>query len=313
MTSDPSTHPRPTAIPRWLALVLLVFAAACWAGSSVAARAAAGDVPPMTLGFLRWFLALLLLLPLGLRPLWRERHLVARNLPIMCAFAFFGIVGFTVPYNVGLQFTEAVNVSILNASAPIMTILLSFAMLGIVISRGQAGGIAFALFGTFAIIGRGSIEALLGFVLNIGDVLALAAFLSWSIYTVMLRWRPPGFSAYGFLVAVIGLACLMMAPLYAMELVNGRTFALTGGNLIIIGYSALFPSCLAYLCWNIAVPAVGANIAAIIQYLNPVFGIIFAMLILGESVAGFHLVGIAAIFAGIYLSRSRRRRKESAQ
>ena len=58
----------------------------------------------------------------------------------------------------------------------------------------------------------------------------------------------------------------------------------------------------------IAVPIVGPNLAAITQYLNPVFAISLAALILGETVETFHLAGIAAILAGIYLSSSRRQR-----
>ncbi len=288
---------------------MLIFAAACWAGSSVAGRAAAGNVPPMTISFLRWFIAFLLLLPLGARPLWAERRIFRHHLPIMCGFAFFGVVGFTVPYYVGLQFTEAVNVGILNASSPILIILLSFAMLGVVIRPGQLVGIGFALIGTLVIISRGSLETLFGLVLNIGDMLALSAFLSWAIYTVMLRWRPPGVSSYSFLVAIFALASLMMLPLYVIELALGRSFEHDVDNWFIIGYAALFPSTLAYLAWNLAVPIVGPNLAAITQYINPVFAISLAALILGESVEAFHLVGIAAILAGIYLSGSRRRRK----
>jgi len=304
MPADRTPDPRPT-IPRWLAFALLVFAALSWAGSSVAGRAAAGEVPPMTLAFLRWSIAGLLLLPLGARQLWAERRLIARHWRIMCAFAFFGVVGFTVPYYVGLQFSEAVNIGILNASAPIMTIVLSFAMLGIAIRPGQAAGIALALIGSLAIIGRGSLETLLGFSLNIGDMLALAAFLSWAFYTVMLRWRPADIGPYSFLIAIFGIAALMMLPMYLAELAVGRSFEQNFANWFIIGYSALFPSCLAYLAWNVAVPAVGANAAAITQYLNPVFAVILAVMILGERVETFHLAGIAAILAGIYLSGSR--------
>ncbi len=308
--TDPATPtPRPAAIPRWLAFALLIFAAASWAGSSVAGRAAAGEVPPMTIAFLRWFIALVVLLPLGARPLWAERRIFILNLPIMCGFAFFGVVGFTVPYYVGLQFTEAVNVGILNASSPILIILLSFAMLGVVIRPGQLVGIGFALIGTLVIISRGSLETLLGFTLNVGDLLAMSAFLSWAIYTVMLRWRPPGVSSYSFLVAIFALASLMLLPLYVIELALGRSFEHDFNNWFIIGYAALFPSTLAYLAWNLAVPIVGPNLAAITQYINPVFAISLAALILGESVEAFHLVGIAAILAGIYLSGSRRRRR----
>ncbi len=308
MTDLPS-HP---AIPRWLAFALLVFAAASWAGSSVAGRAAAGDVPPMTLAFLRWSIAMLVLLPLGAKPLWKERRIFLHHWPIMCVFAFFGVVGFTVPYYVGLQFTEAVNVGILNASAPIMMILLSFAMLGIVIRPRQVVGVGLALIGTLAIVGRGSLESLLGLTLNIGDILALSAFLSWSIYTVMLRWRPPGVGSYSFLVAVMALASLMMLPLFAIELAHGKSFEQNFDNWFIIGYSALFPSCFAFLSWNLAVPIIGTNMAAITQYLNPVFAVVLAALILGERVETYHLAGIAAILAGIYLSGSRQRPKARA-
>ncbi len=263
----------------------------------------------MTISFLRWFLAFLLVLPLGARPLWAERRIFRHHWPIMCGFAFFGVVGFTVPYYVGLQFTEAVNVGILNASSPILIILLSFAMLGVVIRPGQLVGIGFALIGTLVIISRGSLETLLGFTLNVGDMLALSAFLSWAIYTVMLRWRPPGVSSYSFLVAIFALASLMMLPLYVIELALGRSFEHDVDNWFIIGYAALFPSTLAYLAWNLAVPIVGPNLAAITQYINPVFAISLAALILGERVEAFHLVGIAAILAGIYLSGSRRQRR----
>ena len=308
--TDPATPPpRPATIPRWLAMGLLIFASACWAGSSVAGRAAVGDVPPMTLSFLRWFIAFVVLLPLGAKPLWAERRIFMHNFPIMCAFAFFGVVGFTVPYYVGLRFTEAVNVGILNASSPILILLLSFAMLGIVIRPGQLVGVGFALIGTLVIVGRGNPETLLGFTINVGDLLALSAFLSWALYTVMLRWRPPGVSSYSFLVAIFALASLMMLPLYVIELALGRSFEHNLDNWFIIGYAALFPSTLAYLAWNLAVPIVGPNLAAITQYLNPVFAISLAALILGESVETFHLAGIAAILAGIYLSGSRRQRE----
>ena len=226
----------------------------------------------------------------------------------MCAYAFFGVVGFTVPYYVGLQFTEAVNVGILNASSPILILLLSFAMLGIMIRTGQLVGVGFALIGTLVIVSRGSLETLLGFTINVGDLLALSAFLSWALYTVMLRWRPPGMGSYSFLVAIFALASLMMLPLYLIELGLGRSFEHTFDNWFIIGYAALFPSTLAYLAWNLAVPIVGPNLAAITQYLNPVFAISLAALILGETVETFHLAGIAAILAGIYLSSSRRQR-----
>ena len=226
-------------------MALLILASAGWAGSGVAARAAAGNVPPMTLSFIRWCIAFLLFLPFGARPLWHERRAFYRHWKIVSGFGFFGVVGFTVPYYVGLHFTTVVNTTILNATGPIMVLFLSFAMLGVVVTRGQLVGIAIALFGAIVIVARGDIDRLLDFNFNIGDGLVLVSYLSWAFYTVMLRWRPDGLSQYSFLVAVIGVSCLMFLPFYMWELMNGMTFEATSGNLFIIGYSAVIASVVA--------------------------------------------------------------------
>lgn len=293
-------------MPVWLALTLMVFAAAAWGGSSVAGRAASGNVPPMTYSFLRWSLALMLFLPFGARPLWAERRQIMRQWPILALFGFFGMVGFTVPYFVGLQFTPAINVTLLNGLVPVMTVLLSFAMLGVIVTPGQSIGIVLALAGTMNIVIRGDINVLLDFRFNIGDLLALSAFLSWSFYTVMLKWKPADIGPYSFLVAITAFACLMMLPMCLWEISRVGVFDPTVGNLAIVGYAAVFPSFLAYLCWNAAVPVLGANLASITQYLNPVFGVVFAIMILSESFETYHMIGVAAIFVGLYLSTRRR-------
>jgi drug/metabolite transporter (DMT)-like permease len=295
-----------TGIPLWLAFVLLILAAAAWGGSSVAGRAAAGNVPPMTLSFLRWAGALILFLPLGGRAFWAERPVHRRHWKIMIAFGFLGIVGFTVPYFIGLQYTPAINVTLLNGLVPILTIFFSFALLGVFITWGQAVGIVVALTGTLVIIIRGDLDLLLNFKFNVGDLLAISAFISWALYTVMLKWKPDGLSPYSFLVGITIWGCLIMLPLYVWEIADGQGFAMTRNNLFIIGYAAVFPSFFAYICWSLAVPVIGANLASITQYMNPVFGVVFAILILNENFERYHMIGVAAVFAGLYLATAGR-------
>ena len=302
----PNSTPSP-GIPLWLAFALLILAAAAWGGSSVAGRAAAGNVPPMTLSFLRWTCALILFLPFGGKSLWVERAIHLRHWKIMIAFGFLGVVGFTIPYYVGLQYTPAINVTLLNGLVPILTIFFSFVLLRVLVTRGQTAGIVIALFGMLVIVIRGDFDLLMSVSFNIGDLIAITAFISWSLYTVMLKWKPDGLSPYGFLVGITAWGCVMMLPLYLWELANGLTFEPTANNLFIIGYAAVFPSFIAYICWSLAVPVIGANLAGITQYLNPVFGVAFAILILDESFERYHMVGVAAVFIGLYLSTAKRK------
>ena len=59
---------------------------------------------------------------------------------------------------------------------------------------------------------------------------------------------------------------------------------------------------LAYLFWNRGVEEVGANVAGLFVHLMPVFGIVLAWLFLDEGLAPYHVVGIALILTGIWLT-----------
>lgn len=291
----------------WLACGVLVLCTLCWAGSSIVGRAAAGNVPPMAMSFWRWTLAFAVLLPFALGPLRRDWRIVAAHWPVMALFALVGVVVFTVPYYIGLQYTTAINATLMNAAGPALVLLFSLALVGTRIGGWQVGGIALVAGGLAVIVSRGSPAALLGLQLNAGDGLVLVSHLAWSLYTVLLRWAPKGLDPMAFLLAIVGIGTAMLLPLYAWELAAGGGFAPTAGNLGLIAYAAIFPSALAYVMWNRGVAVVGANTAGAIKGLNPLFGTAGAIVLLGETPHWFHLAGFALILAGVALVGAGRR------
>jgi drug/metabolite transporter (DMT)-like permease len=303
--SAAGARPAVTRAQYWFAAGTMVFASVIFSGSGIAGRAAAGQVPPMAMSFWRWAIGFLVLAAVGWRPLWRGRAIVARNVPKLCAFALTGVVGFSVPYYIGLEVRPAVNAAVLNASGPVLTLFLAMAVLGTRITAVQGAGIAIAILGALAIVAQGSLTLLLGLDVEVGDFYLLAAFLSWSIYVVMFKWRPAGLEETAFLVAMAGLAALMMLPLYLYEAAQGRTFEVNAATALIIGYTGVLPSALGYVCWSFAIRVLGPNTASLSQYLSPAFGVILAVLILGEEVRGYHYAGIALTFAGVFLATRR--------
>jgi drug/metabolite transporter (DMT)-like permease len=289
-------------MPRWLAYTLLTLTALFWGGTTVAARAAAGDIPPFSLTFWRWTIAFVLFIPIGLAPWWRQRALFARHWKMMVGYSFLGIVGFTICYFVGLTMTTAINASLLNGALPIMIVVLSLAMLGTRIRRIQWFGIGLALAGSVIIVLRGEMARITQVCLNAGDLFLLLAMLSWAFYTICLRWLPDGIDANALILVLSALAVPMLAPFYLWELAHGETFALSAGNISLILYTAVFSSVLAYLFWNLGVAAVGANTAGFSHYLIPVFGTVGSVLLLGETIETFHMVAIALIFGGPYFA-----------
>lgn len=300
-------------MPYWLALACLVFGALSWAGSSVAGRAASGNVPPFSLSFIRWALVAALFMMVSWRETWAQREAILRQWPLLSAFGFFGVVGFTVPYYVGLQFTVAVNAALMNSSGTLWIVSTAFLMTGALISRKQALGVLLGFTGTVTIVLRADLAVLADFSINIGDVLVLVAFFSWAVYTVLLRWKPTDIGEMPFLTALTCLGVLMMAPLYAIDLWQGKTFEGSFDNIGIIAYAVIFPSFLSYILWNRAVPVVGTSVAGMAQYLIPIFGVTLSVVLLGESIETYHMAGMAVIFTGVWLVTSGQRPRNATK
>ena len=142
--------------------------------------------------------------------------------------------------------------------------------------------------------------------------MVLVAFFSWAVYTVMLRWKPSEIGELAFLTSMTIFAVILMSPLYLVDLAQGKTFENNFDNLAIITYAVIFPSFISYLLWNKAVPIVGASVAGVAQYLIPIIGVFLSVMLLGESIENYHVVGMAVIFTGVWLvSAGRRKHKET--
>jgi drug/metabolite transporter (DMT)-like permease len=76
-------------------------------------------------------------------------------------------------------------------------------------------------------------------------------------------------------------------------------------NVLTLFYVAVFPSIVAYLCFNRGVQLIGANRAAPFFHVVPVFGSVMAMVFLDEIPQAFHIIGFALVLAGVYIASRR--------
>jgi len=289
---------------RMLPTLLLLVAAASWGGNWVAARAVYLDVPPFALVFWRWALAAALIFPFAAAQLREDQPLIRRHFPALAAFGVIGTAGFTMFGYWGVRYTTAVNATLLNASLPLFIIPLSWWLLKLTVSGRQLAGMAFSLAGVACIMSAGDVPALVGLSLNPGDLLLLAGALLWAIYTVLLKWRPP-VQPLSFVFVTVAAGAAFSLPFYLGEIALGGTMVLSPKTAAAITYLAVFPSVLAYICWNHAVPIVGPNVAGFFNPIIPVFGTLFAVVLLDERLYLYHLAGFALVLGGVVLTSKR--------
>jgi drug/metabolite transporter (DMT)-like permease len=279
--------------------LLLTLTPLFWAFNTIIGRGLAAQVPPMTMTFLRWFFAILILAPLALPHVRRDWPIVRRGWKSMLVLGVIGVGTHNAVGYLGLNYTTATNALILNSFIPVMVISLSWIFLRERLSSPQLVGVGVSLAGVLMILTRGSIDVLASFKLNGGDLLLILAMAMWSVYTIGLRWRPAGLHMLTFLFILMVIGDLAVLPLFAVELAIGRHMVVTPANVAAIVTVALFSSVLAYIFWNHGVAQVGANVAGLFVHLMPVFGVLLAWVFLDERLALFHVAGIALILSGI--------------
>jgi drug/metabolite transporter (DMT)-like permease len=289
---------------RALPYLLLLVAAASFGGNWVAARVVNFEVAPFALSFWRWAIASLLLFPFAVAQLRGDAALIRRHLAKLFVFGAVGAGGFTLLGYWGVSYTTAINATLLNSSLPLFVVPLSWLLLGLTVSGRQLLGLALSLAGVVTIVSAGSLQTLARLTLNPGDFLLLGGSFLWAIYTVTLRWRPP-LRALSFLFTTTTAAAAVSLPFYLWEMSEGRTMSLTPTAAVTIGYLAVFPSIVAYICWNEAVTSLGPNVAGFFNPVIPVFGILFAVIFLGEPLRAYHLAGFALVLGGVVLTTRR--------
>ena len=282
--------------------LLLTLPSLFWASNWIIGRALHSEIPPMAMTFFRWLFAILILAPFAWPHLRRDWPVIRANWKTMCVLGAIGVGTHNGLSYLGLNFTTATNGVILNSFIPVMIITISWIFLHEKLTPMQVAGVMVSLAGVLTVLSRGSIDTLLGFRLNIGDLFIVASMAMWAVYTIGLRWRPAGINMLSFLLVVAVIGDLCVVPLWLGEMALGRHILWSWINLAALVGVGLFSSVLAYILWNRGVEAVGANVAGLFVHLMPVFGVLLAWLFLGERLAPFHVAGIALILAGIWVT-----------
>ncbi|WP_413363602.1 DMT family transporter [Lysinibacillus sp. 3P01SB] len=286
--------------------LLLVLATILWGGNFVIGRAVAGDIPPLTLAFLRWCAAFVVFFPLVYRRTRQEWPMIQANWPAVIAMAITGVASFNTLVYIGLHYTTSINASLMNSSTPIIIYILSFIFLKERLSKFQLAGTTLSLIGVLFIISGGSIGSLLSFSFNKGDLIVLAAVFCWSIYSLLVKQyagRLPGYSTF---LVTIGLGIVMLLPFTVYELMTtSASINWSFGTVGAIFYVGIAASIVAFLSWNSGVVAIGPNRASIYLNFIPLFAAVFAILFLEEQVIVAQLIGGLAVIGGVVLSNKK--------
>ena len=289
-------------------VLLLVLPPLLWAGNAVVGRLVNGLVPPMTLNFLRWALAFLILLPVAYGVLQKKSRLSVW--PHWRRFAVLGLLGvgcYNALQYLALKTSTPLNVTLVAASSPVWMLGIGWLFFGQHVSRQQIAGAALSLTGVLLVLSRGQWALLAQVRLVPGDVCVLIATISWAFYSWLLA-RPDdapqirsNWAAFLMAQIVFGLG---WSGLFA-----GSEWALTDAHIewnrtlaAALLFVAVGPAVIAYRCWGMGVQRVGPAMAGFFSNLTPLFAALMSAAFLGELPQAYHALAFLLIVGGIVVS-----------
>lgn len=203
--------------------------------------------------------------------------------------------------NFALRYTLVSNVSLLTSTSPLITAML----VGLFYRSDRPGsgmitGSLVAFAGVACVIFNSSFNLQIN---PMGDMLALAAALSWALYSLVLKRLNANYDVwfitrktffYGVLTALPFIS--VEPPQYTfIEILHNTTIV---ANLIFLGLGA---SLIGYILWAMTVKTMGAVKANNYLYFQSIITLVVSALCLGEHVSFIGYLGCALILIGLWL------------
>ncbi len=282
--------------------LLMVMSTIFWAGAFIAGKIGIREFPPFSLAFFRFFFAAIIIFGIMIRYEKKDWRLRGKDWGPVILLGFIGMFGYHVLFFSALQYTSAVNSSMIGATNPLITSILAAFFLNENFGIKRLGVVLIAFSGVVLTLTNGDSSVLKNFAFNKGDLLMLVAVLCWAVYSiisrkVMYRYSPLILTSYSFLVCLI---LLFPFVLWEKPLIYLPQVSWKGWSAVL--YMSIFASVIGYLVQQMSIKEIGASKTAAFINLVPVFSIILSAVILHEKVTIFKLLSAAIIISGVYLN-----------
>jgi drug/metabolite transporter (DMT)-like permease len=275
-------------------LLLATLTTVLWSVNTVVTKAAAGVISPGSIGFYRWLIAFVVLLPFCGRAVWRHREDALRHWWKLAVLAALGMVIYQSLAYVAAATTSAVNMGVLQGLTPLIAIISAGFLAGEGLAPARLVGGGVSLIGLIYLTARGDLRTLAGGI-HSGDLLMIVAVFANAQYGVFLRrWRLP-LPPWVQMQWQAFFATLMMLPMWLL----GPKSPLTAANTPLVLYAALASSLVAPWMWVNAVARLGAGRATMFINLIPILSAVIAVVWLGERLELYHIAGGALCLIGV--------------
>ncbi len=280
---------------------LMLSMALIWGANFSIIKISLKEIPPMPFNGIRLLLAcavliIWLLLTEGNLKI-EKKHLLKITLLSISGYTIYQYVFIT-----GIHLTTASNTAVIFGTVPILIALFSKFLKYEKIKPIAWLGILLGFVGVYIIIsGKSGGLSLTSKTLK-GDLLILLAVILWAHYSVAAKPLLKVYSPLKFTTLTMTIGSLLFFPFSIKELLVLPYSTISFAAWFWLAFSGVMALSVGFIVWFYSVHKVGSSQTGIYANLPPVFAVVFAWLILAESISLSLLIGASIIFLGIFFT-----------
>lgn len=288
-----------------LAFLYPFFAIVLWSGNVIVSRMSAHTIGPEAITFYRLMLAVLLMSTFVAVPAWRNRAVIWPHFGQFVILGSLAMCLFQCLSYLAAESTTATNMAVFTALTPLLTVGLSAVLLKDAPTVGIIGGGILSLLGLVCLVSAGDPAMLARNGVHPGDPLMFLAALVYALYGVLLkRWSLP---VAGWQSTYMQALCALAIMFPAFLATPAPMRSLNADTLPLIAYAGGLASVVLPFLWVRGIHILGPNRCAVFMNLLPVFTALGAIVLLGEPVRVYHVIGGGAALAGVACAEMFRR------
>jgi drug/metabolite transporter (DMT)-like permease len=278
-----------------LGSIYLALASSIWGGMYVVVKIVVSVIPPLELVWMRYLVAIIALLVIGLitRQNWRieKRHFL-----IIIAIGIIGNAISIVTQETGTMLSSAQMGAIITSATPAFMVIFARLLLKERLTLKKIISVCLATIGVILIVGVGHVNLSS----KLGGISLLIAALTWALMSVLVKRVPSHYSqivvtSYSILIALIVLTPFVLPRLHSINISQLSHPTIWGGVL----YLGIISTACGFLLWNRGLQMLNASSGGLFFFFQPVVGALLGWLILGENIGITFWIGSILILTGV--------------
>ncbi|PEX32266.1 EamA family transporter [Bacillus cereus] len=284
-----------------LGAICLSLAASIWGGMYVVSKYVLDFIPPLTLVWLRFIIAFVVLYMILKIAEKKQKKKVTIRKKDWLLFAWIGFIGYFISITcqfIGTKLSDAHTGSLVTSATPAFMVIFAAIILKEKLTARRLLSTIIATIGVIIVIGW-DIEIGSYF---IGTIILVGAAITWALLSIYVKIASTRFSSLVITTYAIFFSLFFITPFMVWEFQSSPIEHVNMYVLLGILYLGIISTAGAFFLWNKGLELMDASIGSLFFFFQPIVGSLLGWFLLNETLSSNFFIGGILIICSVFIT-----------